>query len=387
MKVLFIAPGNDIHAIRWIDRISEQGIDCILLNSIPNHELIPTRARVLNIEDSLFLPESRLASSPWASYKRYRNFRRAIVKVIEEENPDLLHLHWLFDLPQLAGAKISKKPVVATPYGSDLLLYSRPKIKTFHKFLVNHLVTKTIIKNSDYFCCDALHLQLRLTRLSAPADRVEIIYFGTDIEVFSPNLRTKNYREELNIPKDHVVVLSNRGLSEIYDVKTFIMAASHVLRTKPDITFVVAGGGPLLEELKALSNQLGIASHVKFLGRLNDEEFNLATGNADIYVSTSTSDGGLAASVAEAMACEKPVIISEFGDNSDWLENGSAGLSFQIGNHLELASQIIKLASNEDLRVSMGKSGREIISRRNNSRVEVSKILKLYEKATSLDSA
>ena len=40
---------------------------------------------------------------------------------------------------------------------------------------------------------------------------------------------------------------------------------------------------------------------------------------SDIYVSTSLSDGGLAASTAEAMACELPVIITNFGVNSKWI--------------------------------------------------------------------
>ena len=41
----------------------------------------------------------------------------------------------------------------------------------------------------------------------------------------------------------------------------------------------------------------------------------------DIYVSTALSDGGLAASIAEAMAFERLVIVSDNSDNKLWVKN------------------------------------------------------------------
>jgi glycosyltransferase involved in cell wall biosynthesis len=194
-------------------------------------------------------------------------------------------------------------------------------------------------------------------------------------------LKSTSFRKELGIPENNIIVLSNRGLSPIYDVKTFVLAAKHVLKENENVRFLIAGGGPLLQELQQLAQQLDISHKVTFLGRLSDEDFRLATGNADLYVSTSTSDGGLAASVAEAMSCGIPVVITEFGDNSKWLDDSTAGLSFNIGDDQKLASILLNLASNSELRTKLGNQGRKIISSRNNSKIEITKVVGLYTKA------
>jgi glycosyltransferase involved in cell wall biosynthesis len=381
MKVLYIAPGNDIHAIRWINRMVEEGVECVLLNSIPSLELLPCKAGIINLPDPFFNSDSRLSTSPVKSFRRYLFFRRSIKKIIEKESPDVVHIHWLFDLPQLATARVSTVPIISTPYGSDLLLFKNRRLNNLHKYALNQYVTRIIVKNSAYFCCDAAHLKDRLVELGANEKNIEIIYFGTDIQEFSPGLKSANYKNRLGIPEENLIVLSNRGLSEVYDVKTFVLAAKEALLTDKNLTFLVAGGGPLLTQLQQLVEDLGVSKKVCFLGRLSDEDFALTTGNADVYVSTSTSDGGLAASVAEAMACEIPVLITEFGDNSKWLDDESAGFSFPIGDHKQLADQILKLASDSELRARMGRKGREIIEVRNNSRKEITKIRNLYVRA------
>ena len=383
MKVLFVAPGNDIHAIRWINRMVDVGIECVLLNSVPSLELLPCRARIVNISDPFFSSNSRLATSPIKSFQRYLLFRNSIRETIKKESPDLVHLHWLFDLPQLAAARIAKVPIVSTPYGSDLLLYKTPRPSNFLKYLFSQFIAKIIVKHSLYFCCDAVNIKDRLVQLGADPKTVEIIYFGTDVEQFSPALKSKDFKPHLGIPEGNLVVLSNRGLSDVYDVKTFILAAKEALTINHSLSFLIAGGGPLLSQLQQLVDDLGLSSNVLFLGRLSDEDFSLTTGNSDIYVSTSTSDGGLAASVAEAMSCEIPVLITEFGDNSKWLDSESAGYSFSIGNHLELAQLVLKLASDSELRERMGRKGREIINVKNNSRREILKVKGLYEEAIS----
>ena len=381
MKVLYIAPGNDIHAIRWINRMAEQGVECVLVNSIPSLELLPCQARVINLNDPYFNSQSRLSTSPMKSLKRYLFFRNSLKAIMEKESPDLVHIHWLFDLPQLAAAKFSTVPIISTPYGSDLLLYKNGTMRNLHKYTLNQYVTRTIVKNSAYFCCDAAHLKERLVELGASEESVEIIYFGTDIEEFSPSIKSKEYKARFGIPDKNLIVLSNRGLSEVYDVKTFILAAREALLKNQNLTFQVAGGGPLLNELQQLVESLGLSREIHFLGRLSDGDFASTTGNSDIYVSTSTSDGGLAASVAEAMACEVPVLITEFGDNSKWLDNQSAGNSFPIGDHKELSEKILILAADSELRTRMGRRGREIIEARNNSKRETLKVRMLYEQA------
>jgi glycosyltransferase involved in cell wall biosynthesis len=164
----------------------------------------------------------------------------------------------------------------------------------------------------------------------------------------------------------------------MYDIETFIRACRIVQNSRGNVDFIIAGSGPQYDSLFEYATTNGPTKQITFTGRLNDNDFSVATASSDIYVSTSPTDGGIAASVAEAMSCEKPVIITNFGDNPEWLRNETAGYIFQAGDERQLASSIISLIDNPDLRGKMGVIGRNIIMEENNSAIEVKKIVTLY---------
>ena len=166
----------------------------------------------------------------------------------------------------------------------------------------------------------------------------------------------------------------------MYDIETFIRAAKRVLVVDSNIDFVIAGGGPSSEKLKAYSIEQGLGQKILFTGRLDDETFASATTASDIYVSTSPTDGGIAASVAEAMSSGIPVLITNFGDNASWLKSESAGYLFESGDDEKLSELILKLAKDKGLRNSMGLIGRGIVERENNAEIETLKVISLYRR-------
>ena len=65
----------------------------------------------------------------------------------------------------------------------------------------------------------------------------------------------------------------------------------------------------------------------------------------DIYVSTSLRDGGLSASIAEAMSCERIVIVSNNSDNSKYIKHGISGYLFENKDYIKLAN-LIEIVAN-----------------------------------------
>jgi len=98
-----------------------------------------------------------------------------------------------------------------------------------------------------------------------------------------------------------------------------------------------------------------------------------------VYVSTSLSDAGLAASTAEAMACELPVIITDFGANAEWIQDGKNGFLVPMKNSKSLADKIIVLLKDKNLREKFGKKGRQLIKERLDYDTEMSKMERIYE--------
>ena len=74
--------------------------------------------------------------------------------------------------------------------------------------------------------------------------------------------------KEARPPAPHIIV--TRNLEAIYDIGTALRAFALVLATFPAARMTVAGSGPELDNLVALSRELGVAAQVTFAGRLDN---------------------------------------------------------------------------------------------------------------------
>ncbi|GAH34462.1 unnamed protein product, partial [marine sediment metagenome] len=136
------------------------------------------------------------------------------------------------------------------------------------------------------------------------------------------------------------MIISFRSLEPIYDVESLIKAIPSVLKEIPSAKFIVAGDGEQRKYLENLGVSLGISGSIRFVGFVENDELPQYLASADVYVSTSLSDAGIAVSTAEAMACGLPVVITDFGDNRKWVENGINGFLVPPKSPEALASKI-----------------------------------------------
>lgn len=374
MKILFVAPSNSVHTSRWLERARNSGIEVILFDLAIGDKAIPIDG----------ITRYELKPSPWKMGVITDVFEMitafiSLRRIQRLESPELIHLHWLFHGAQVAASYLPNIKKVATPWGSDIQVPMKPLRGRMKMVLANRFIIRAIVRKSVAFCCDSQKLKEILLRNGAGVSSVEIIYFGTDISKFSPHNRSDALREKFGAVNQDILVISNRSHEEVYDIPTLINAAEILFPSHSNIKFVIAGSGALTNSYKQLIESKNLTNVFYFTGRLNDFEFISATASCDIYVSTSKSDGGLAASTAEAMACEVPVIISNFGENGDWLCKEKAGFLFPVGDAEVLAEKIEMLAESKQLRQQMGAVGRSKISVDNNSDLEWQKVLQIYK--------
>ena len=180
------------------------------------------------------------------------------------------------------------------------------------------------------------------------------------------------------------VVGSNRKLETIYDVKTFLKAADLICKIRKDIFFYIAGSGSLKETyIKYVENKKISSKNVKFLGLLNKEEMLNFYNNIDIYVSTSLSDGGLSASIAEAMSFERLVIISNNSDNQLWVKNKLNGFLYETQDFKDLSRSIINAIEKKENSIEISKKSREIIINKYSYKTEMKNVENKYIKILS----
>ncbi len=342
----FAARGDEVHVVTWNPNVLD-GFEPVTVHLI----------RKPNLPGPLGRAASLLALLP-----RLR-------RIVSETRTELVHAHTAEAYAWMARM-CGHRPYMVTPWGTDILVSVRESP-------VTRMLTRGALIHADLVHCDGENTRDALQELGVAADRIAIATFGVDVRRFVAAQDRSAVRASLGIQGGPVVV-STRTLNPIHDVHTVIRAAQKVLPHFPQATFLIVGGGSQATELAALASELGVAEHVRFVGRVEEDQMIACLQAADLYVSTSLSESGLAASTAEAMACELPVINTDTGDIRLWLGQGDGGRVIPTQAPEALASSIVELLSDPDLAARAGARNRAEIERRNNAYVEMEKVSALY---------
>ena len=293
-------------------------------------------------------------------------------KIIKEIKPDIIHTHSVSPYGYL-GALAKFYPFIITPWGNDVLIDVKES-------KIEKIFTKLSLKKADLITCDGENTEESLINLGVFPEKIKFITFGVDIKKFksASDEEKKNLKKKYFSP-DSNIIISTRTLNSIHNVDTFIKAIPFVIEKISNAKFLIAGNGTEEKKLINLARSLEIYNSIKFLGKLEEKEMISALLASDIYVSTSLSESGLAASTAEAMACGLPVINTDTGDIKLWLEK-EGGFIIPVENPVVLAKKIIYLLQNSEIREKARKVNRKVIEERNNYYKEMGKMEEIYKK-------
>ena len=360
MKLCFIGNGN-IHVLRWIKYFVDKGHEVSLITLSDVSKLPFEGVLVINLESHDFLNPKNIIRV-WSLINKLK-------KYIKEIKPDIIHAHQITSLAYIIPF-VKFHPYILSAWGSDILLKSNKK-KIFS------LLASYTIKKADLLHCDGVKTWKAFESLGASSDKIVWNNFGTNTNNFNPQKRCYELRNQLGIGTS-LMIISTRKLRPIYDIETLIRAIPIVLKRVPDAKFVIVGSGSQNEALQKLAKNLKVDKNTFFTGWLSSSDLPHYIASADIYISTSLSDAGLAVSTAEAMASELPVIITEDPDNRDWIEDGINGFIIPVKSPERLAKRIIELIKNNELRRDMGVRNRKLIVEKNNYYIEMGKMEKTY---------
>lgn len=150
------------------------------------------------------------------------------------------------------------------------------------------------------------------------------------------------------------------------------------MKNVAESTLVIVGTGPLEEEIHEKINNYNI-KNIKMMGFLNKEKVRELLYKCRFVVIPSIWYENCPMAVLEAMACGKPVIGSNLGGIPELVINNINGLIFKNNSITDLADKINALNGNKDMRMQMGKMGREMIENIYNKEKHVEKIKEIYK--------
>jgi glycosyltransferase involved in cell wall biosynthesis len=184
-----------------------------------------------------------------------------------------------------------------------------------------------------------------------PRDRMFVVPNGVDTERFRPNPEAgAKIRRSWGIENGRPVIGMLARIDPMKGHPVFLAAASIVAAARPDVRFVCAGAGAeeYVEQLRQQAGRLGIGECTSFPGGCTDP---VPVLNAFDLCCSSSYGEGFSNSVAEAMACGVPCVVTDVGDSA--LIVGSTGKVVPPDNPEELAKAILELLRELDAGVAL----------------------------------
>jgi glycosyltransferase involved in cell wall biosynthesis len=199
---------------------------------------------------------------------------------------------------------------------------------------------------------------------------------GVDTVRFRPDpLAGQAFRQVQGISEEVWVVLLPAALVRGKGHEAAIAAISRVgLSSGRPIVFIAAGDGKLAGDIRAMAEAAGLT--VRFPGTLSSDDLRAALAAADVVLHPSDMETfGL--SVAEAMACGRPVIATAVGGVPEITGySGRAASLVPLGDADSLASALRELLADPARRAAMGDAAR----RRIESRFPLATMVEAYER-------
>lgn len=277
-------------------------------------------------------------------------------------NFDIIHAHFSTPPAELAALRMARKkkvPFIITYHGDWQEGFGgfirRTTIYLYNKFLIHKLLSYTdvIISPSEYYITESRFL-------SKYKDKIVVIPNGINLEDFQVPYSKEECRELLGLPVDRNIVLFVGNLIPYKGPDVLLKAIPYLIREVPDSLVVFVGSGMMKQKLEELTNKLGIRSHVRFEGFVEERLKPLYYKSADVFCLPSTMNTEVFPIVLlEASASGLPMVVSDLNTFKCIIENEYNGIFTERSNEVDLANALIYLLSDEKARKRMGKNARE----------------------------
>ena len=195
-----------------------------------------------------------------------------------------------------------------------------------------------------------------------PAERVSLIYQGTDIATFTPDpVRAAEARERYPVPEGAFPVLGNVGSFEHRKGQVELLEAVALARESvPSVHLLLVGDGPDEAMLKKTTTELGLDENVTFFEFTREPVYVFEA--LDILVLSSLYKEGLPNVLLEAMAMGLPVVSTRLAGTPEVVHHGDTGLLVEPGDVTGLADAITALGTDRASCERMGEAGRSLMT-------------------------
>ncbi|NPV68787.1 MAG: glycosyltransferase [Anaerolineae bacterium] len=294
-----------------------------------------------------------------------------LVRRLRTLQPDIVHTHLFHaDLHGIPAARLAGVPRVVS---------SRHNDNTFRRRFPYRQINRCLWRLTTA----GIGISAAITRFAievegaSPAQMTTIPYGLPSAGTVDRAAARAALRAELGLPPDALLAGLVCRLIEQKGIPYALRAFARVADRFPNAHLVIAGDGPLRNDLEAQARDRGLAERVRFLGWRTDTAAIFAA--LDVFLMPSLWEGfGLV--LLEAMAQGVPVIGSAVSAIPEVVADGETGLLCPPRDVDCLAAALGDLLADPGRRARLGAAGRARLEERFSSERMVAETIALYER-------
>ncbi|MDI1354706.1 MAG: glycosyltransferase [bacterium] len=357
MKVLLLSDTYSEHTEKWALGLAQRGVEIGLFSFNKasydwySHENITV----------FYEPENKINAESMVTKLAYLKYVGILKKIIKHFKPDVLHAHYATSYG-LVGALCNFHPFVISSWGTDVMKFP-------NKNFVAKSLLKYNFKKADALCATSQTIKDCIQDIIQK--EVSIIPFGIDLNQFCPTPVQSLFEDE------DFVIGSIKPLETIYNIDVLIRSFANLHKKYRFLKLLIVGEGSEEAKLKLLVEEQQLSKSVVFTGRIPFADVNRYYNMLDVLVNISEYES-FGVSVAEAMACGKPVVVTNVGGLNEIVKDNSVGLKVEVRNMEQTSEAIELLISDEKTYHEISANARKHISEHYNWKNNLDQMMAIY---------
>lgn len=327
---------------------------------------------------------SPLMDLNWLYDRGLAGLKKEITEMFEdficEYSPDVIHchnMHYFSEVHIKTLQELAKDrgiPIVLTAHNvwDDLLFLELTlRIKWAHIIAVSHYIKRELI---GIGCNDK---------------KITVIHHGIDTDKFRAGVNTKRLREKYPQLKDRRVIFhpARIGLAKGCDVT--LKALKIVKERFPKVLLIMAGTKNIIDwgasQQKDIAYLVGLVKTFKLekhvlLDAFTLDEMAQIYGVSEVCMYPSSVGEPFGLTMLEALSASKPMIVTDAGGMPEIIQDGINGFVVSVRDFESLASRIIQLLNNDNLRHRFGYTGRQMVLSHYTKGIVTKNNIEIYKK-------
>jgi len=270
-------------------------------------------------------------------------------------------------------------------YGIPYIIFSHGMDSAIplHTILKKYLVSY-IVRNAEWLVANSRATAKNLLSLGGSENNIRIMYPCPSLLSFRSQIHDELSKELLTDLSGKRIILTISRLVERKGISYVIDALPEILRSYPNVVYVVIGEGPHQITLQKQAEKQGVSKNIYFMGALEGVVIRQWIERCDIFIMTpfTLKNGnmeGFGIVFLEANSCGKPVIGSRCGGIPDAVIDGETGILVDEKNSAQIVHAAIELLSDNELSKRLGENGKKRVEQEFQWKMRTEKIKSLFD--------